>query len=582
MSANNTKFIGVLVGACALVTHCLAVDTAADLDKAVNGSGKAQLKAIAALGSRHENASSVVPELRELLKSDEPQVRWHSARAIGEYGSLAKDSAPKLVKLLKDKDRAVQYHAAIALGKVDDKSDDTVSALVEAATSNEPSVARAAIAALRHLKPGPQRVTAALKVALKSNDQAETLHALEAIVEQRGKAVPLLKETLKEPATMILACAAIEQIGPEAAGTVAELTEILRQSKHSNILIQALLALASIGPAAAEAESAIAPLVDFKTDKTVPVAAVYALGAIGAKNSDDAIKKAAEKNEPLLHMVADWALAKHHPEDAELMKNAVDDLTKGLSNKDPKMRAAAAKGLQMLQPPAEMVAPELIAMGNDPDPEVSANVVGALAGLGESIVPRAKKALHNPSARDLTLRVLTKLGPKAGGAVPTLIEVAKDANPELCKMINLTLADIGPAAAPATAMLAECVGNSDKGVRESALLALRQIGPGAKAATRRLTRKMESDHSFESMAAAWALARIGGDDSDMAAKVLPVLKRGLASSDEQTRLNSVDALEDLGSAAEAKKELKKLSQEDSSAAVREAAAAALKNIRASS
>src|SRR3954468_11394836 len=443
-SPSISRTVASMFGVFTLSASCFAVtsDTATELSTSVSGKGKAQLKAIDELGARHENAAAAVPRLRELLKSEEVQVRWRVARALGDYGSLATDAAGDLLKLLKDKDPVVQYHAAIALGKVEDKSDATVNGLVDAATDKDPRVARAAIAALRKLKPGPGRVTAALKQALKSNDQAVTLHALEAIVEQRGKAVPLLKETLKEPETAYLACAAIDQIGPEAAGAVPELTELLGKAKHSQLVIEALLALASIGPAAESAEGAIAPLLETKTDSTIPIAAAYALGAIGAKDSDDALKKAMSKQDPFLHMIAAWALAKRHPDDEPMMKQAVGALTKGLASGDAKMRTAAAKGLQMLQPPAELVAPALMAAANDPDPDVSANVVDALAGLGESILPRASKALRNPNptARAMTVRVLTKLGPKAADAVPALIESSRDADPALRGKMYLALA----------------------------------------------------------------------------------------------------------------------------------------------
>ena len=134
-----------------------------------------------------------------------------------------------------------------------------------------------------------------------------------------------------------------------------ELTELLGKTKHSQLLIQALLALASIGPAAQPAESAILPHLQMTTDDTVPVAAAYALGAIGAKDADAPLKKALSKKDPFLHMVASWALAKLHPNDQQLMKEAVDELTKGLADEKPQMRTAAAKGLQMLQAPPEMV-----------------------------------------------------------------------------------------------------------------------------------------------------------------------------------------------------------------------------------
>ena len=552
-------------------------DAATDLSTATSGSGKEQLKAIDRLGMMHENSTVVVPKLRELLKSTDPQVRYRSARAIGEFGELAQEAAAELVGLLKDQDPVVQYHAAIALGKVDDKSDATVNALVGAATSKDPRVARASIAALRSLKPGPERVTAALKATLKSNDQSVLVYALEAIIEQGAKSAPLLKETLKQPDTAYLACAAIEQIGPEAADTVPELTELVQTTKHSQLLIQSLLALAAIGPKAQSAESAILPHLEMTTDATVPVAAAYALGSIGAKNADAQLKKALGKSDPFLHMIVTWALAKSHPEDQQMMKAAVVELTKGLADERPQMRMAAARALQMLQPPAEMAAPALLAVANDPDPAVSANVVNALAGLGEAACPRASKALLNPQMRPLALRVVTKMGPKGAGCVEALIATAKDADPETRGKINFALAAIGPAAAPAAEMLAQGIASDEKVISESALYALREIGPGAKPATKALLQKMEASQSFDSLAAAWALSRIAAGDETIAKQVLPVLLRGLSDAEEQTRLNTVDAIGDWGAlGAPARAELKKVVSEDASPAVRAAAKAAFK------
>lgn len=556
-----------------------ALDPAAALATATSGTGQAQYKAIDTLGEHHASASSVVPKLQQLLKNKDAQVRWRTARALGDYGTQAKETASDLTALLKDADPIVQYHAAIALGKVDDKSDVTVSALVDAATNKDPRVARAAIAALRNLKPGPERVVAALKGALKSNDHAVTLHALEAITEQGAKAAPLLKEALKQPETAYLACTAIEQIGPEAADAVPELTDLLGKTKHSQLLIQALLALASIGPKAQSAESAIVPLMETETDETVPVAAVYALGSIGATNADAALKGALAKKDPFLHMVASWALAKLHPSDEQLMKQAVDELTKGLANKDPQIRTAAAKGLQMLQPPAEVLAPAILTVASDPDPNVSTNIVNALAGLGEQVVPRAVRALQNPKARPLAVRVLTKLGPKAAGAVKPLVDSAKDGDAEYRKSVNFALAAIGPEAAAATESLVEAASSKDERVRESALYALREIGPGAKAAARPLMRKLSADHSFDALAAALALSRIAPDNGAIADKAVPVLVRGLSHADEQTRLNSVEAIAEFGpAAAQAAGDLKKVARDDGSPAVRAAAEAAMKRV----
>jgi HEAT repeat protein len=551
--------------------------TATMLKDAASGAKDKRYTAIDDLGERHANASQVVPQLLKLLTDSDPQVRWRTARTLGEYGEQAKEAAPGLRKLLGDSDPIVQYHAATALGKVEDTSDATVDALIGVATSQDPRVARASIAALRNLKPGPKRVAEALAKALKSNDHVTSMHALEAIVEQGPKALPLVKEALKQPETAYLACAAVEQMGPDAAPVVPDIAALLGTTKHSHVLIRALLALAAIGPGAESASPQVKSLLASHMDATVPVAAAFALGSIGAKDADAELEAAAAKNDPFLQMIATWALAKLHPNDQAAQKAAIDKLIRGLESDNETLRNAAAKSLQLLQAPPEMVAPGLVSLLNDSNPAKQVNVIEAIASLGESVVPKVTNALKNPQLRSPAIQVLTKLGPKAAGAVKPLAEAAKGADPKTRTDIQFALAAIGPAAAPATVMLVESLADKDAGVRESALLALRQIGPGAKAAVQRLTRRMQADDSFEAIASALALSQIALGDGKVAPLVAAKLAKGLSHTDEQTRLECVKAIAEMGPAASsAAPALERAAREDSSDLVRGAAEAALK------
>ena len=83
---------------------------------------------------------------------------------------------------------------------------------------------------------------------------------------------------------------------------------LLGDTKHSHLLIQTLLALASIGPAAESAAPQIKPLLESPNDATIPVAAAYALGSIGANNADAELRRALEKDDLLLQMIAAWRL----------------------------------------------------------------------------------------------------------------------------------------------------------------------------------------------------------------------------------------------------------------------------------
>jgi HEAT repeat protein len=360
---------------------------------------------------------------------------------------------------------------------------------------------------------------------------------------------------------------------------VPELTKLLTTTKHSHVLIQALLALASIGPQAATAEPQIDTVLKTSKDATVPVAAAYALGSIGAKDSEAALKAAAAtKDNEFLRMTATWALAKLHPEDQAAMKAAVDVLTHGLKSDKVAMRNAAAKSLQSLHAPPEMVTPALVELMKDPSPEMHANAVEAIASLGESVVPKLIKGLKNPQLRTPAVRVITKIGPKAADAVQPLIEEASNNNaePKLKTEIYFALAAIGPAAAPATDMLVKAITSKDQGERESALFALRKIGPGAKAAVKPLVERMNADDSFDADAAAWALSRIAPNDAEVVKVVVPKLTKGLSAKDEQSRIESIEALAEIGpAAASASSALEHAAKEDSSPVVRDAAEAAL-------
>jgi HEAT repeat protein len=339
-------------------SHSENADVAALVKTATTGSGPEQYAAIDHLGDRQDETTAVVPVLHKLLEDKDPQVRWHSERSLGDFGDQAQEAVPDLLKDIKDEDPVVEYHAAIALGKVGDKSDATIDALATAVTNKNPQVARAAIAALRHLRPGPQRMSAAMEKALEANDTAEVVYALDALVEFGKEAVPLLNELLKRPRTSYIACAAIEQIGPDAKDTVPGLIDLLSESKNSQLQIQALLSLARIGPAAEPAVATILSVAAKSQDATVPVAAAFALGSIGTKDKDaDAkLREALSKDNAFLQMVAAWALAKIHPDDAALKQQAMDKLTAGSKSDDEAIRSAADKGLKSLAPPSEPAA----------------------------------------------------------------------------------------------------------------------------------------------------------------------------------------------------------------------------------
>ncbi|QDU88012.1 HEAT repeat protein [Pirellulimonas nuda] len=552
------------------------------LAAASSGDAQARYAAIDDLGESHDSAAVAVPKLILLLKDPDPKVCWRTARTLGDYGPEAASAAGDLRALLTNADPIIQYHAAVALGEIGDRSDETFDALAAAVkNSKDDRVTRAAIAALGRLQPDPDSVLDSLAVALESDDPAVVAIVLESIASHGGHAAELLNRALDNPDTAYLACTVIERIGPDAASTAPSLAKLLGETKHSKLQIQALLAVGSLGPGSKAAEPAVLALLESSDDATVPVAAAYALGAIEAEEADAQLEAALDSENKFLKMMAAWSLAKIHPDDQQAMQRAVKALTAGLTSEDVTLRNAAAKSLQSLGAPAEDVAPALIALAGDKDPEVLANVVDALASLGESIVPRASTALERPEMRSLAVMVLTQLGPKASGAVPALVKALADSNAATKAQIHLALAEIGPAAAPATEALAKSVADKDEFVRRSAIFALRKIGPAAKAAQPALTAGLGNKDPFDAAAAAWALAAISPGDAQVAEKGVPHLIAGLKSENELARLECAEALGVWAKYAKAAvPTLKELAAGDDSYAVRGAAASTLERIGA--
>jgi HEAT repeat protein len=61
---------------------------------------------------------SAIPQLIELLKSPEPDVRLIAAQVLARMGSDAKDAVPHLIPLLKDRDERIRKAAARTLGRI--------------------------------------------------------------------------------------------------------------------------------------------------------------------------------------------------------------------------------------------------------------------------------------------------------------------------------------------------------------------------------------------------------------------------------------------------------------------------------
>ena len=261
--------------------------------------------------------------------------------------------------------------------------------------------------------------------------------------------MPGLVEALKHEKAAYWACLVLREIGPAAKDAVPALADTLRDSRPE-IRREALLALAAMDDAALPALPQIAAALN---DEHTRPAATYALGRMGQipADAEAAVRANAKSDDKMLSTTSLWALARVHPEDKDLRREATERLIERLKDQDAFVRVAAAR-----------VWPHCLPLRKSP--------------------PRfGKKRLPTPMRR----RPLTPWTPWrnwAAQAVPRLIDALK--YEKIRGQVVSILERIGPAAAPATEALAKLSAGKDERVANEATLALANIGPAAKGAGR--------------------------------------------------------------------------------------------------
>ncbi|HVU89865.1 MAG TPA: HEAT repeat domain-containing protein [Pirellulales bacterium] len=543
-----------------------------------NTDSRVAQRAIDDLADAGPKGVAAVPQLAKALANADEGVRWRAARALETIGPKAKSAAPALLKALKDEDAAVRAHAARALGMLDDRRPSIVDGLASLITDPDAQVRRAAISALARLEPGQDVAIPLMVKALEDADPSVKLPALQSLAEGGAEAVPALVEALGHRQGRYWATLVLAEMGPAAKDATPALAKLL-EDPDPEVRMQAAMALGAIG---ADAASAQASLMAALADKTPAVryASAFALGQARAADALPALEKAEGGDDAFLAMISGWAVAKIKPDDASAVTKAVELIVAGLKSKDANLREGAAKALLDLNAPRETVGPPLMAALDDPDPEVQENVARALASLGEAIVPRVVERLKDPASQDRALRVFSRMGPSAAGAVPTVVELLGEADAPRRRDIVLALGSIGPAAADATTALVPLLHDSDEDVRVAAAFALANIGPAARAAVDELQKHLKSKDQLLRLACAEALLRVQPDNAQTVALAVPVLV-GLVQEGKTdvTRQEAAAALGDLGAAAKSAAGALQRAQNDPSPAVREAVHDALAKIR---
>lgn len=537
--------IGVLAGALLWALPSGAQET--DLAKLVDALGSAdqaaRLEAIDHLGRMGDQAAEAVPALAGLLEDESPSVRAHAAEALGHIGAPARRAVRKLIKLL---------------------------------TDDDPVVRREAVEAIADIRPGPRVTIPLMAEVLKDDDPAVVIRALNVVADLGERAVPFLTEALQDEETAYWACLVVSEIGPDAKATVPALIGLVEKGGHLEKR-EAILALAAIGEAAAPAAGVLAKTLE---DEIHRVPATYALGSIGRvpDEVETKIKNQVKSSDEVLSTVSLWALARLHPDDQNLIRRATGQLIEAIQSDDPHVRSAAARALIDLDPDPEISRPLVEKALENADEEVVAAMLGAMADLGARAVPRLIKGLEFEKTRPYAVYILGEIGPEAEPAVPALVELIDDENPEVQREVMFALAKIGPGAKAAVPKLIETLQECEGPVCFGACYALGSIGADAVDAKPVLRKALNGEDDSLCLFSAWALAHIDPGCTETCGESVPVLAKGLEDESAQFRVQAASALQCLGPLAKPAAGALKKALQDEDEQVRQAAAEALKAI----
>jgi HEAT repeat protein len=247
---------------------------------------------------RHDAADAIakigspaVPFLITALKSENQQVRWRAASALGEIGAEASAAVPALIVTLQDEDEYIRRISAYALGKIGPEASAAVPKLIDALQDEDRNLRIVVAYTLGKIGSEASAAVPNLIGALQDKSAEVRLNAATAlgrIGTQAKTAVPALITALQDKDKYVRqgAADALGRFGPKAKTAVPTLISAL-QDENKYVRLNAAAALGRIG---LEAKPAIPALIAALQDEKMEVRrnAANGLGGIAGVFQDKA------------------------------------------------------------------------------------------------------------------------------------------------------------------------------------------------------------------------------------------------------------------------------------------------------
>ncbi len=425
------------------------------------------------------HARKIVPELAQMLKSNDKDIQMGAARVLGGMGENAEMAVPELIKLLESDDGGIRRIGTETLVQI---GDSVIPRLIRRLENCSEELGRIIPEILNQINPlwkkdekAQNEIRCYVRMMTEEDGAARgaAVRVLGLIIPESEDIVPQLTEALSDNNMRRSAIALLGKMGTGARSAMPRLIDTLAENDRS-VTDPVLEVLNIIDPQWQKSDEAREAARRF-------IQALEEGDEAAFEQPDEALKKIGFSAIPVLAEPLAGMNRNLQSKAAKILKNihpnwpktaeaaeAVPALTAALSDENWYVRSSAAKVLGLIGPSARQAVPHL---------------VKGMADTNKTIRTSFKAALDRIMLRD---QVFDEENSEKSGRpaiqsdreeVVRFVNALRDSDKKIRENAALSLGKLEPPATEAIAHLLETLADGDRAVRQAAVLALGTIDP---------------------------------------------------------------------------------------------------------